>query len=154
MNHLFGVALLTLGIISCAEAAPSANINAAQKGANNPAATTQMQITIGSRHFSATLEDNSTVAKLKAMLPLTLEMSELNGYEKYFYFSTNLPTNASSPGTIKAGDLMLWQSDSLVLFYESFKTSYSYTKIGRTEDAAGLAAAVGTGKVKVTFALK
>jgi hypothetical protein len=64
------------------------------------------------------------------MLPLTLDMSELNGNEKLFRFSKSLPTNASNPKTIHAGDLMLWQNNTLVLFYETFSTSYSYTRIG------------------------
>lgn len=114
----------------------------------------KMKIHIGSKTFTATLYDNPTVTKLKAMLPLTLEMSELNGNEKYFHFDTDLPTDAAKPGTIQAGDLMLWQSNSLVLFYNSFRSSYSYTKLGRIDDASGLATAVGSGSVKVRFELE
>jgi hypothetical protein len=114
----------------------------------------QMKITIGSKTFEATLVDNETVTALKEMLPLTLEMSELNGNEKYFRLSNNLPEKASNPGTIQAGDLMLWGSNTLVLFYDTFPTSYSYTRIGRINDPAGLAQAVGSGKVKVTFEIE
>lgn len=42
------------------------------------------------------------------MLPLTLDMSELHGNEKYYHFPTEQPTDPSNPGTIEAGDLMLW----------------------------------------------
>ena len=92
-------------------------------------------------------------AALKEKMPLTLSMSELNGNEKYNYLPFSLPTNSSNPGQIHAGDLMLYGSDCLVLFYESFATSYRYTPIGRVNDPSGLADAVGGGGVQVTFAL-
>jgi hypothetical protein len=115
--------------------------------------TNKITIKVGARTFTATLFDSPTVAALSAMLPLTLEMTELNGNEKYFHFSTDLPVNATKPDAIHAGDLMLWQSNSLVLFYKSFRSSYSYTKLGRLDDVSGLAAAVGSGNIKVTFEL-
>lgn len=49
---------------------------------------------------------------------------------------------------------MLWQSDTLVLFYESFRTSYRCTKIGEIDDPSDLAGAVGKGTVKLTFELE
>jgi hypothetical protein len=113
-----------------------------------------MKVAIGSKWFKATLDDNPTVARLKELLPLTLDMIELNGNEKYYHLSTRLPTDAVSPGTVQVGDLMLYGNNSLVLFYKTFETSYRYTRLGRIDDPSGLAAAVGAGDVSVTFELE
>lgn len=113
-----------------------------------------MKIKIGSDTFTAILYENKTAEALKAMLPLTLNMSELNQNEKYFQLSNNLPTNTENIGTIQEGDLLLWGANTLVLFYQTFQTSYRYTKIGRIENPAGLAAAVGSESVMVTFELE
>ncbi|MBL0744470.1 hypothetical protein JI741_24770 [Chryseolinea sp. Jin1] len=108
-------------------------------------------IHVGDKVFSATLLDNAAATALKAMLPFTINMTELNGNEKFFRLPGNLPTSASNPTTINSGDLMLWGSNTLVLFYETFSTSYSYTKLGRIDSPTGLAAALGTGNVTVTI---
>ena len=81
-------------------------------------------------------------------------MVELNGNEKYIDLPGSLPANASNPGTIRNGELMLYGSSTLVLFYKTFSTSYSYTKLGRIDDVTGLVAALGTGNVSVTFELQ
>ena len=83
----------------------------------------KLKITIGTNTFTATLYNNATVTAFKARLPLTINMTELNGNEKYFDLPDNLPANASNPGTIQTGDLMLYGSNTLVLFYKSFSTS-------------------------------
>lgn len=120
---------------------------------NNDPMSNQLTITVGAASFTATFADNATAAAFKSRLPLTLNMSELNGNEKYFYLPESLPAVASNPETIQAGDLMLYGSDCLVLFYETFRTSYSYTRIGRIDHPSGLAAALGRGRVSVTFSL-
>ena len=112
-----------------------------------------MQMTIGEHTFIVRLYDNETARAFAERLPLTLEMDELNGNEKFNYLSDSLPTEAEQPGRIQAGDLMLYGSDCLVLFYESFSTSYSYTRLGYMENAPGLSEALGDGNVQVTFSI-
>lgn len=113
-----------------------------------------LKITVGSASFNATLENNAAATAFKALLPMTINMSELNGNEKYFYLSGNLPTASSNPGTIRTGDLMLYGGSCLVLFYETFSTSYSYTRLGRVNNPSELASALGSGSVTVTFELQ
>jgi hypothetical protein len=111
----------------------------------------RITIRVGDKAFAATLSDNATAAAVKKLLPLSLTMTELNGNEKFARLSVRLPTQESRPASIKTGDLMLYGSSTLVLFYESFTTAYSYTAIGRVDDPAGLKAALGGGNVDVTF---
>ena len=113
--------------------------------------TAKMKITIGTTIFTATFYNNATATAFKAKLPMTINMTELNGNEKYFDLPNVLPANASNPVTIQNGDLMLYGSNTLVLFYKTFSTSYSYTRIGRIENPSGLATALGSGNATVTF---
>ena len=114
-------------------------------------AQTPINIIVGSKTFTATLADSETGEAFAALLPLTVTMKELNGNEKYHYLSTSLPTAAYRPGTIHSGDLMLYGNNCVVLFYETFNTSYSYTRIGAIDNPSGLAAALGSGNVSVRF---
>jgi hypothetical protein len=112
----------------------------------------RMWMTVGERRFAITLTDNEAARAFAAMLPLTLDMPDLNGNEKHVSLPKALPANASRPGTIRNGDLMLYGSDTLVVFYLTFKSSYSYTRLGRVDDPAALAQALGQGTVRVVFA--
>lgn len=113
----------------------------------------KLEMQVGDKIFTAVLYDNESTAAFLRKLPLTLDMSELNGNEKYFYLSDRLPADSQWIGSIKSGDLMLYGSDCIVLFYESFSTSYSYTKLGYVTDATGLASALGKGSVEISFSI-
>ena len=113
-----------------------------------------MRLKIGNSTFTATLYDNAMVTAFKSRLPMTVNMIELNGNEKYFDLPQSLPTNASNPGIIQNGDLMLYGANTLVVFYKTFSTSYSYTRLGRIDDVTGLVVALGSGNVSVTFELQ
>lgn len=111
----------------------------------------KIQIKIGNKTFIATLASSPTTKAFVAQLPLTINMIELNNNEKYADLPKAIPTNASIPSGIQSGDLMLYGSRTLVLFYKGFSTSYSYTKIGKIDDISGLTTALGAGDLKVSF---
>ena len=98
----------------------------------------KMKIIIDDKEYEVNLENNETVKELLKMLPLELKMNELNGNEKYVYLDNTLPTNTYNPREIKSGDVMLYGNNCLVIFYKSFNTSYSYTKIGHIDDLPSL----------------
>lgn len=49
---------------------------------------------------------------------------------------------------------MLYGSSRMLLFYETFSTSYSYTRLGRVDNPSGLAAVLGSGSITVIFELQ
>ena len=104
-------------------------------------------VTIEGQKLEVKLAENATVSALLKILPLELSMSDLNGNEKYAYLAETLPVDAVRPGRVEAGDVMLFGDDCLVIFYESFDTSYSYTKIGHIDNLPEL----GSREVVVGF---
>lgn len=111
----------------------------------------RMWMTVGEQRFAITLADNAAARTFVTLLPLTLEMSDLNSNEKYASLPGALPANASKPGTIHAGDLMLYGTDTLVVFYSTFESTYAYTRLGRVDDNASLAQVLGRHAVNVMF---
>ena len=110
---------------------------------NNEVST--MKAIINNKEYIINLESNETVNSLINLLPMEITMSELNGNEKYIYLDNTIPTNSYNPNRINAGDVMLYGNNCLVIFYKSFDTSYSYTKIGHIDNLEEL----GTGNITV-----
>ena len=97
-----------------------------------------INVIINSQTYSATIEDNETARAFINLLPQEFDMEELNSNEKYVYMDHSLPTNSMNPRHIVAGDIMLYGRDCLVIFYKSFETNYSYTKIGHIDNLPDL----------------
>ena len=148
--------LLGLLVLEGCEAGQSAQTSPAAPVADAAPASmkseeSRMWMTVGERRFAITLSDNEAARAFAAMLPLTLDMPDLNNNEKHVDLPKALPANASRPGTIRTGDLMLYGSRTLVLFYLTFESSYSYTRLGRVDDPAALAGALGQRTARVVF---
>ena len=102
---------------------------------------------INGNKYIINLENNETARSFVKLLPQELNMIELNGNKKYIYLDTTLPTNSFNPKRINQGDVMLYGNNCLVIFYKSFDTSYSYTKIGHIDNLPDL----GNNNVQVKF---
>ncbi len=117
---------------------------------NKENASMKVTITAGGKSFTAEIEDSETGKAFMGKLPLTLEMTELNGNEKYCY-GVELPHADKRYDSLSAGDLMLFSGNCIVLFYGS-AGGYSYTRIGKLSSTEGLKEALGNGRIHVTFA--
>lgn len=110
-----------------------------------------MWMIINGHRFEVTFEDNATANAFAAQLPLTLNMEDLHSNEKHAQLPNALPTNASRANTIHNGDIMLYGSSTLVVFYKNFSSSYSYTRIGGVKQPDQLADVLGQGNVQIEF---
>ena len=159
-------ALLALGLAGCAkleeDKEPQVDAEARALDDEQPVATDsdprdqeepmQISVTVNDAPFTATIEDAAAGRELLACMPLTLQMEELHGNEKYCYTGQDFGGEQYMPNTIEAGDLMVFGSDCLVLFYETFANGgWSYARVGKIDDPTGLADACGPGTAPVTF---
>ena len=108
---------------------------------------TDINVIINNKTYILKLENNNTVSEFIKLLPLEVTMNELNSNENYVYLDNILPTNSYSPKHINKGDVYLYGNNCLVIFYKSFDTSYSYTKIGHIDNLEDL----GTENIIVNF---
>lgn len=112
----------------------------------------KINIIVQNQTFVATLEDNETAKTFASLLPMTLNMEDVNANEKYFALSETIrKESAKNPGTIQTGDIKCYGAAGIVLFYDSFPTSYSYVSIGHIENSDRLEDVLGEGSVEVTF---
>lgn len=98
-------------------------------------AQTKICLTIGSKSMTATLADNAAAQELVTLLakgPITIDMEDYGGFEKVGALPQSLPAS-NSQITTAPGDIMLYQSCNVVIFYGS--NSWSYTRLGKLDDA-------------------
>lgn len=113
----------------------------------------KLNVEVNGTVFMATLEDNAAVDAFVEMMreaPVVIEMSDYSGFEKVGPLGTSLPAS-NSQTTTKAGDIVLYNGNQIVIFYGS--NSWSYTRLGKIDDLTGWEAALGSGDVTVTFSI-
>lgn len=149
---VIGILTLLSPVLFSCERIPAATLpETLEEEQVNPSANEMMRvkITAGGKSFVAEIENSETGKAFWDRLPLTLDMSELNGNEKYCY-GVSLPRNDKHYESIAAGDLMLYSGNCIVVFYGP-AGGYKYTRIGKIADVTGLADALGAGSVSVKF---
>ena len=106
-----------------------------------------IKVITSNKTYTLKLENNKTAEEFVNLLPQELTMSDLNSNEKYIYINKTLTADPYNPKHIEKGDVMLFGSDCIVIFYKSFDTTYSYTKIGHIDNLDDL----GSNNIKVKF---
>lgn len=90
-------------------------------------------LTVNGRSFTATLENNASVTALKERLtegPLQIRMDDYGDMEKVGSLGFSLPRNDVQT-TTGVGDIVLYQGNSIVIFYG--RNSWSYTRLGKVD---------------------
>lgn len=113
-----------------------------------------LYIQIGDATLTAVLEDNPSAQALAELLedgPVTLEAENYGGFEKTARLPEALPQNDTRI-TAGPGDVMLYQGDTVVLFYGS--NTWAYTKLAHITETEGLEAALSGGETAFTLSLQ
>ncbi len=98
-------------------------------------AQTKVLLTVGDKTKTAILAENAATRDLLEMLrqgPVTVRMSDYGGFEKVGALPGSLAA-ADSEITTEPGDIMLYQSNNIVIFYGS--NTWSYTRLGKIDAA-------------------
>ncbi len=146
---------LNITLIGCNITKPSSNDDELTDfdNSNDIKENDMLKLTINNDIYTVILEKNETAKSFLNLIEneKTYVMNELNGNEKYVYLPISLPTQPYKPQIINAGDIMLFGNNCLVLFYKTFSTSYSYTKIGHIENILNLQNNLGNGFVSIIW---
>lgn len=101
-------------------------------------------------------ENNESVEALKALCenePLVIRMSMYGGFEQVGPIGTRLPSRDAQT-TTSAGDIVLYSSNQIVVFYGA--NSWVYTRLGHItdRDASGMADLLSNGNVTITISME
>ena len=148
-----------------AEKVTSAQPGTEQQGAEQQAAEEpveeevkekMLKMMIGDTEVSVDWENNESAEALKDLCaeePLVIQMSMYGGFEQVGSIGTRLPSDDEQTST-SAGDIVLYSSNQIVVFYGS--NSWAYTRLGHItdQDAAGMTDLLGNGNVTITISME
>jgi len=113
----------------------------------------QITLSFNGHTYTAALADNSSAEAFARLLengPLTVSTHDYGSFEKVGSLGTELPRN-DEPITASPGDIILYQGSQITVYYG--QNSWTFTRLGRIGDPAGLREALGSGDVEITFRL-
>ena len=166
---IFAVALAVFTLLICFSACDNPNTAPVSDDVSQPEETQSetsketeeepavktLTMKIGSTTVTVDWEENESVAALRELVkdkPLTVQMSMYGGFEQVGSLGTSLPRNDSQT-TTRAGDIVLYSGNQIVVFYGS--NSWAYTRLGHVTDktVAEMAELLGNGDVTIEISL-
>lgn len=116
-----------------------------------------ISISVSGKTLPLRIEENQATQALVAALreaPITYEAHDYGGFEKVGALGRTLPASDTQI-TTQAGDVILYSSNQIVLFYGS--NSWSYTRLGKIQyeslDELKSFLKAGQGNISVTLSL-
>ena len=124
-------------------------------GHSETKAAEKMQMFINGQPVNVEWDNNSSVQALKQLAAsnkLTIQMSMYGGFEQVGAIGTSLPREDVQT-TTKAGDIVLYSGNQIVVFYGS--NSWAYTRLGHITDktADELTELLGNENVTITLSM-
>ena len=164
------VLALVFTLVSCGESTskPTSEISqptTLESGTTSDNITTQTKedddfmnktlfLKIGNTEVNVDWLDNDSVSALKNLAKdgLTIKMHMYSGFEQVGSLGSAI-TSADKKITTSPGDIVLYSSDQIVIFYDS--NTWAYTKLGHINLSKNeLADLLGNGDVTITISLK
>lgn len=138
------------------ETVPPAESVSAEQSTSEEAKKKMLKMMIGNTEVAVDWENNESVRALEALCtetPLVIQMSMYGGFEQVGPIGSRLPSSDVLT-TTSAGDIVLYSSNQIVVFYGS--NSWAYTRLGHVtdRDASGMSALLGNGNVTITISMK
>ena len=113
-----------------------------------------LSLKIGNNEVDVNWLDNDSVTALKQLAKdgITIEMHMYGGFEQVGSLGTSI-TSADTRITTSPGDIVLYSSNQIVIFYDS--NTWAYTKLGHINlSKSELTDLLGDGDVTITITLK
>ena len=133
---------------------PSTDNTTSKPKEDDPYMNKTIELKIGNTKVDVNWLDNDSVKALKELVKngLTINMSIYGDFEQVGSLGKNVTSNDESL-TTSAGDICLYQSNQIVIFYGS--NTWSYTKLGHISlSKSELTELLGEENVTITLTLK
>ncbi len=138
--------VLTVLLVGCAS---RDQLSTKTETSNASGEGSEMRLSIGGTTVPVTWEDNASVEALKAMCPVTIQMSMYGGFEQVGSLGKSIVRNDRQTDT-NYGDIVLYSGNQIVVFYGS--NSWSYTRLGHVNlSRQEMQNLLGNGDVSITL---